>query len=241
MSEVIDLKQVLSTYRVKIVLIDRVKGIIRLSGPEGNHEYLTSHLTLDPRFQTGDYVDAVIIAGRIQTIAYPPGGEPIEPTKIQPTPQPKSEPAKVQAPTVQKPKVCRLLKRDGDAKALVLTLLGAEKWFPLDENAQKNLKRLKDGQNVILGFMGETLTKLLPATPGGGYDKEGWVKSFGGPGRQFNPEADAKRQKMIVRQSSLERSVAIWINGNPGKVCVESDEDTILKRADYFAGWVMSE
>jgi len=43
---------------------------------------------------------------------------------------------------------------------------------------------------------------------------------FGGKGggKPFDPVADAKRQRMIVRQSCLDRAVSLWINGTQSKL-----------------------
>jgi|GEM_PF-4532562 len=69
------------------------------------------------------------------------------------------------------------------------------------------------------------------------------IKPRGGGkgGRPYDPVADAKRQRLIVRQSSLERSIQVWVNGNPGKEPTPEDDDRILSRMEKYAERVMKE
>lgn len=69
------------------------------------------------------------------------------------------------------------------------------------------------------------------------------IKSRGGKGggRPFDPVADAKRQRLIVRQSSLERSLQAWMNGNPGKEPSNEDDERILLRMEKYSERVMRE
>ncbi len=217
-------------------------------------------------YRISDVVEVLIEDNKVTGIRFPPGMEPVdnvpvvkgqsskaaESPKTTPVPEiqtpQKVEPPKqtqTSAPVVQKPKSCKLLKREGDSKVLILKLDGNEEWFQVTEEGKKNLVRLKDGQNVKLDFdrVGSEyhVKMLLPADENGKYDKDGWVKGTEGKGRgrPFDPVADAKRQRMIVRQSSLERAESLWINGNPGRDPTPEDEDKILTRAEKFEKWVM--
>ena len=91
------------------------------------------------------------------------------------------------------------------------------------------------------------------------YEQVGWdktllkfgpkqVSSGGGWRKPFDPVAAAKkqefeetRQKMIVRQSSLDRAVELWIATKPANQqnCTENDLKTILDVAGKFETWVM--
>jgi len=118
------------------------------------------------------------------------------------------------APVNEKPRVCKLLKRDGDSKALILKLDGKEDWFPLTEDGKKNLVRLKDGQNVKLGF--ETvngvyhLKMLLPADESGKYDRDGWVKTpLGGPkGDSWRNKQKSPDERRSIELQSCLRTVS---------------------------------
>ncbi|HWQ66266.1 MAG TPA: hypothetical protein VN372_05280 [Methanospirillum sp.] len=225
--------------RVKIAYLPQNKKTIRLLYNEHNDEYYSDHLDLS-QYQSGDFVDVNIEHGRIVGIQFPPGMEP--PAPVKPAEPPKAAPSQAQqaakveqpkpaqqtSPAVQKPKACKLIKREGDARALVLTLAGKEQWFNLDENAQKNLIRLKDGTHVILGFSGETLTKMLPATPDGQYDKEGWVKGTGGKGGyRSDPMIDLIRNYSILHEAVLDKAVD-WM-----KFCILNN----VNKEDTISGW----
>lgn len=101
---------------------------------------------------------------------------------------------------------------------------------------KSKLSQFKIGEKIAVQFSGggktATLHEIGPDTKKGG---PGW----GGPAR--DPVEEAKRQKMIVRQSSLERAETLWINGNPGKEPTPEEEDKILTRAEKFEKWVMRE
>lgn len=90
------------------------------------------------------------------------------------------------------------------------------------------------------------------------YEQNGWdkvlmkagpkqVSSGGGWRKPFDPVAAAKKeafeerkQQMIVRQSSLDRAVELWISTKPANVtCTENDLKTILDVAGKFEMWVM--
>jgi len=66
---------------------------------------------------------------------------------------------------------------------------------------------------------------------------------FGGKGggKPFDPVADAKRQRMIVRQSCLDRAVTLWINGTPGVPFTQDNRDQLFAMAEDFEKWVMRE
>ena len=91
------------------------------------------------------------------------------------------------------------------------------------------------------------------------YEQVGWdktllkfgpkqVSSGGGWRKPFDPVAAAKKeafedrkQQMIVRQSSLDRAVELWISTKPANQqnCTENDLKTILDVAGKFEMWVM--
>jgi len=89
------------------------------------------------------------------------------------------------------------------------------------------------------------------------YEQNGWdktllkfgpkqVSSGGGWKKPFDPVAAAKKQEfedrkqvLIVRRSCLYRSVSLWVNGNPGKVPTDADDEMILSRMEKYAERVM--
>ena len=79
----------------------------------------------------------------------------------------------------------------------------------------------------------KTLLKvgLKPAATGGG----------GFRGAPRDPVAEAKKQRMIVRQSCLDRAVSLWINGTPGVPFTQDNRDQLFAMAEDFEKWVMRE
>jgi len=101
------------------------------------------------------------------------------------------------------------------------------------DQAKGSLNRFKVGEKISVKFSGGGKTATLHE-----------IEVDTGRGRggyQRDPVAEARRQLLMVRENVLNRAVELWINGNPGKVCVEADEDTILKRAEFFEKWVVRE
>ena len=150
------INQVLNTHRVKIGSIDKAKGLIRLINEElGNQEYLTTHLNLDPRFQTGDFLDAVIEGGKIISLAYPPGGEPKEPAKIQVPPQEAvkpSQPAKPRPPHIM---------HIGQGFVIIAGTTNGDQKFTLIDNALKYIKSFKVGDLVNFSCQGTDKIKSM--------------------------------------------------------------------------------
>jgi hypothetical protein len=74
--------------RMKIVLIDRNKNVIRLLHKDNQSPEYDLPANSDPRFKPGEYIDVLIQGGKIKTLAYPPGKDSPEQKQIQ---QPESK------------------------------------------------------------------------------------------------------------------------------------------------------
>ncbi len=103
----------------------------------------------------------------------------------------------------------------------------------IDDKVKQKASQFKVGDKITVKFSGGKNDAVL-------YDIEKDTgKGWGG--RQYDPVAEAKRQRLIVRQSSLERSIQVWMNGNPGKEPTPEDDDRILSRMEKYAERVMKE
>lgn len=87
-----------------------------------------------------------------------------------------------------------------------------------------------DGNKKVLQNVGPKVVK--PAFGGGGWK-----------GTPKDPAAEAKKQRMIVRQNVLDRAVELWIATKPAdtKNATENDLKSILFVAERFEEWVMRE
>lgn len=100
------------------------------------------------------------------------------------------------------------------------------------DQARAKLGQFKIGDLVSVKYVGKICEDIEPKQ-----------NKFGGGGfkKPYDPAADEKRQRMIVRQSCLDRSVTLWLGCKPATCtnATENDLNTILKTAERFEGWVM--
>lgn len=145
------------------------------------------------------------------------------------------------APETEKPKVCKLLKREGDSKALILKLDGKEEWFPLTDDGKKNIVRLADGQNVKLDFQNVNgvyhLKMLLPADENGKYDRDGWAKTSSGAGKGSggwsNKQKSPEERRSIERQKAADLASQIYI------ACIGKSAEPVPKNYDEMVSAVV--
>ena len=251
--------------QVKIAYLDRAKKTIRLiflAGPDKDHnlEYDYSAADVDTRIRTGDApIDAQIQGNKLVRLSFPPGLEPIQPVGVPVSQAKPAEPAKPPAaapkeePPKQEPKPfippaddgkwrIKLLKKEG-SRALILKNNGQEEWFEIKDKAVEKIIRLKEGQLVKLRFEGtHTITDINPVDESGEYDKTAWGSGGGkGGGRPYDPEAEKRRQILIVRQSCLDRAVQLWIAvhaEHAGEIGT-NQEQSITNLAEDFETWVL--
>lgn len=113
----------------------------------------------------------------------------------------------------------------------------SSRFFQMTDAAKEQLKAFKPGDEITATWTVHDGNKktLQGVTVKGS-------KPFGGGGFKGTPRdpvAEAKTQTMIVKQNTLDRSVQLWINGNPGKEPTEADDERILKRMEKYAARVM--
>lgn len=257
---------------VKIAYLDRAKKTIRLIFLTGidkghNQEYNYSNADVDSRIRTGDApIECVRHGETLISLKFRPGMEPaqsagapvsqakaVEPAKA-PEEKQKEEPKTESKPAEQKPAAHQidegkwkiaLLKKEGN-RALIRTNNGKEEWFNFSGKAAEKIVRLKDGQLVKLRFENSTtFNDINPVDEKGEYDKSAWGGGSGGKGggRPYDPEAEKRRQLLIVRQSCLDRAVQLWISVHAtisGEIG-HDQEQSITNLAEAFEKWVMRE
>lgn len=114
--------------------------------------------------------------------------------------------------------------------------------FGLDAKAAMQNTQLKVGDTVQCEYeqngWDKTLLKFGPKQVSSG---GGWRKPFDPVAAAKKEAFEERKQQMIVRQSSLDRAVELWISTKPANQqnCTENDLKTILDVAGKFEMWVM--
>lgn len=238
-----------------------------------NQEYDYRHADVDSRIRTGDApIECIRHGETLISLKFKPGmepaqsaGAPVSQTKPSGETQklvevPESADVHKDEKTSEKPKQdpkpavhqgdegkwkIALLKKEGN-RALIRTNNGKEEWFNFSGKAAEKITRLKEGQLVKLRFENSTtFNDINPVDEKGEYDKSAWGVGAGGKGggRPYDPEAEKRRQLLIVRQSCLDRAVQLWISVHAtisGEIG-HDQEQSITNLAEAFEKWVMRE
>lgn len=215
--------------KLKITHLSKDLKSVRLNGDE----YDVSHLDMT-KYQSQDLVEVQIEKGRIIDIRFPPGLEPTQPSKTEIEKQMVEEVAHKQEKQYH-------IVHIGNGKLIASKgVEGDELNLNLKENALKYFKSFKPGDLVKWKYAENSSTDIVSLWK---VDEDGHrpdrVTQFNG--RPYDPVADARKQRLIVRQSSMERAVTLWVNGYPGSPFTQESKDQLFAMADDIAEWVMRE
>jgi hypothetical protein len=185
--------------KFKITYLSKDLKTVRLNGDE----YGASHLDMT-KYQSQDLVEVQIDKGKIVAIRFPPGLEPSQPSKTEIEKQMVEEVAHKQEKQYH-------IVHIGNGKLIVSKgVEGDELCLTLKENALKFFKSFKAGDLVKWKYADNSTTDIVSLwkvnEDGSRPEKKNQFN-----GRPYDPEAEKRRQVLIVRQSCLDRAVTLYL------------------------------